>query len=259
MSGLLEACGGKNPEAQEAGLQLQWQWDPSQPLEKQWKIAAPESAVTSNERQVYKDRPQNVRVENKLLVLEAHKEGEVLTSGCVSTKDILNIEVGSRIEASIRMPKGRETLPAFWLLSRNQPYTSSLNPVDDGWSRGRFQLHSGRIIIAGPTDTIPGVMAATASTLHTDYTQVIPSSGTEGVFHTYALDWLEDQLIWRIDGKPFYTLDGQPPGTPEAWPFTAGNDFYAILSLAMSGDANDRVTEDPGAWRMEIASVKYYK
>ncbi len=76
----------------------------------------------NNELQYY--QADNVEVDNGLLVITAREEsvaGSNYTSARITTQDLVAVRYG-RIEASIRLPGGQGTWPAFWLLSQDSPY-----------------------------------------------------------------------------------------------------------------------------------------
>ena len=49
-------------------------------------------------------------------------------------------------------------------------------------------------------------------------------------YHTYAVDWLPDQIRYYLDGKPFVTVDK----SDKDWVFD--HEFYIIINLAMGGN-----------------------
>src|SRR5262245_51540044 len=77
----------------------------------------------NDELQYYTDRPENSRVENGFLVLEARKErfrNRDYTSARLKTQGLQNWTYG-RLEARIQVPNGQGVWPAFWMLGANFP------------------------------------------------------------------------------------------------------------------------------------------
>ncbi|HSC37013.1 MAG TPA: glycoside hydrolase family 16 protein, partial [Chitinophagaceae bacterium] len=75
-------------------------------------------------------RPENARVEDGKLIIEARKEpwqGMQYTSARLSTKGKSDWQYG-RIEVRAKLPKGRGTWPAIWMLGAVNP----LKWPDDG-------------------------------------------------------------------------------------------------------------------------------
>jgi len=94
--------------------------------------------IRASEKQYYTDSLNNARVENGNLIIEAHKEqikNETppfferpayvdnikfadYTSASVTTRSIKDWKY-TKIEIRAKLPKGRGTWPAFWMLGRN--------------------------------------------------------------------------------------------------------------------------------------------
>lgn len=253
------------PEVQ-VGQEVLWQWDPSMPLDAQWNIATPAYQTYNNEKQIYMNRPENVRVEDGILILEARQEGGELSSGLVSTEGMASFGVGSRFEASLRLPKGAGTWPAFWLLSESQPFTQGLTdeewetPIENsaGEERERY-LENGEIDIMEFYGQIPGTVEGTVHTVETSKEGHLTIPDASETFHTYALEWHEDALIWSVDGNTYFTFP-KPANDSHSWPFAGDNQMFIILNLAMGGDGGGEIVSKPDdRWRMEVASVKVTK
>jgi beta-glucanase (GH16 family) len=77
----------------------------------------------NQEMEAYTDRPENVRLENGMLVIEAREEpdmiaGQHYSSARIKTQGLHAWRYG-RIEARIRLPNGQGIWPAFWMLGDN--------------------------------------------------------------------------------------------------------------------------------------------
>ena len=55
------------------------------------------------------------------------------------------------------------------------------------------------------------------------------SGGFADGYHTYAVDWLPDQITWYVDGTAYATINK----TDNDWVFD--HEFYLIINLAMGG------------------------
>src|SRR5689334_11617702 len=107
----------------------------------------------NNELEYYTNDPKNVRIENGNLVIEAVKEskgGKEFTSTRIVSKFKGDWLYG-RIEIRAKLPKGRGTWPAIWMLSTDWKY--------GGWPE------SGEIDIMEHVGYDPGVIHGT---LHSD-------------------------------------------------------------------------------------------
>jgi beta-glucanase (GH16 family) len=84
----------------------------------------------NNELQYYTNRSENARVANGNLIIETKKEsysGKNYTSARLLTKGKAHWTFG-KFEIKARLPSGKGTWPAIWLLSANDP----LHWPDDG-------------------------------------------------------------------------------------------------------------------------------
>ena len=184
----------------------------------------------NNELEYYTDNTNNVRIENGVLVIEARKEnvgGSSFTSGKLVSLGKFARTYG-RFEASIRMPKGYGTWPAFWMLNVNNqwPTTGEIDIMEyrgDRTAETHGTLHYG--------DSYPdNLWDGTTYNAGVDLSQE---------FHEYAVEWDANSITWFFDGVQFkhvtrdpYTLS-PPSNNPEMWPWD--EDFYMILNLAIGG------------------------
>jgi beta-glucanase (GH16 family) len=202
--------------------------------------------IRNNEDQLYtKDRPENARVENGMLIIEARKEhfdnpgfnpkekgaGWVrrnratteYTSASLTTRGKASWTYG-RIEVRAKLPSGRGVWPAIWMLGTN---TSSV-----GWPAG------GEIDIMEFVGFDPGVIHAN---IHVKKYNHMHNNGkgsqvtipdASNAFHVYALEWDSQHLDFLVDDKVYFTYTNEQTGT-DAWPFDKGQ--YLILNLAIGG------------------------
>lgn len=249
------------PPAQVKAVNVLWNenfssYSSSVPNAAYWNVANASQSIYNEEQQKYDASSANVRIEGGNLVLEARNTGAGITSGMVNTKGKVKISQGSRLEARIKLPKGRGVWPAFWLLSDNQPYTTALNPTDADWSTDRFYMHDGEIDIMESYGSYPGVVEATVHSFTQSYEQqrTLPDEG----FHNYWMEWSSNKLVFGVDGNVLSTYVSDP--SPLKWPFTANNQMYVILNVAMGGTGGGQiipsVTDD---WKMLISSITHSK
>lgn len=131
-------------------------------------------------------------------------------------------------EARIRLPKGKGTWPAFWMM-----------PVNNDWSVTPWPL-CGEIDIMEEVGYNPNY---TSSSIHCDAynhtkgTQKTAERLTQGAqddFHLYRLEWTEDYIRTYVDGKMLLNFANDGKGNMTTWPFKRA--FYVILNLAWGGD-----------------------
>lgn len=179
----------------------------------------------NGEAQHYTDRPENARIENGMLVIEARQEryyGSYYTSARLKTQGLQEFQYG-RIEARLRVPAGRGLWPAFWMLGSNFATV--------GWP------NSGEIDIMEYIGREPDLILGT---IHgPGYSGALGLShwnrqdyDIADDFHTYAVEWDEDQITWFYDGEAYGTYTRSDIGERE-WPFD--QPFFIILNLALGG------------------------
>lgn len=205
----------------------------------------------NNELQYYTSREKNIRVEDGKLVIEAHQEN-------LGTREYTSAKIQSRkgsipryayIEVRARLPWGRGTWPAVWMLPDSALY--------GGWPR------SGEIDIMEHVGFDPGVVHGTVHTEafnHMRGTQVgkqrkVPDAGE--AFHVYAVDWTAQRIVFLIDDVEYHVFENNGSGT-DAWPFD--HPFHIILNLAVGGNWGGQQGVDPSVWpqRFEIDYVRVY-
>ncbi len=224
-----------------------------------WNIATSTLPIYNGEQQRYVNSTENVRIANGALILEAHKKTNGYTSGRIDTKGRRAIEVGSRVEARMKLPKGIGTWPAFWMLSGNQVHTSKLNPTDADWAKPRFYLWDGELDIMEAYGSLPGVLEATTHTYAKTRAGAVVRSDSSSVYHTYWMEWRADKLTFGVNNTIMFT-HAKTSDAVSDWPFTADNKYYLILNLAMGGSGGGSIIQAAGDnWKLELASVKYLR
>jgi beta-glucanase (GH16 family) len=207
----------------------------------------------NNEAQFYTRDPENVRVENGRLIIEARKNsvgGRAYTSGRLVTKMKGDWRYG-RIEVKAKLPSGKGTWPAIWMLSTDWKY--------GGWPE------SGEIDIMEHVGYDPGVIHGT---IHTQfYNQVqdpqkgnkIVISDTHEEFHVYAIHWTADKIEFFVDDKRYHVVNKGVDDTFTKWPFDQR--FHLILNVAVGGNWGGAKGIDDAIWpqRMEVEWVRVYQ
>lgn len=130
-------------------------------------------------------------------------------------------------EARIKLPKGRGTWPAFWMM-----------PVNNDWSTTPWPK-CGEIDImeeVGYNANYTSSSIHCESYNHTIGTQKTAERYTENAqteFHNYRLEWTEDYIRTYVDGKVLLSFANDGKNKISTWPFTRA--FYPILNLAWGG------------------------
>lgn len=162
------------------------------------------------------------RVKDDLLQIRALKENGKVYSGRVYAKVKEGWQYGY-IEARIKLPKGKGTWPAFWMM-----------PVHfTGWPKdGEIDIMEE---VGANANYVSSSLHANAH-VHSNGTQVTHEmylKGAEDDFHTYSIMWSHENITTYVDGKVQLSYDNRGLGHDD-WPYDAP--FYVIFNLAWGGD-----------------------
>ncbi|MFN8375385.1 MAG: glycoside hydrolase family 16 protein [Anaerolineae bacterium] len=188
----------------------------------------------NGEAEYYTDRPENARVEDGMLVIEARQERyeeSYYTSARLKTQGLQEFQYG-RVEARLRVPAGRGLWPAFWMLGSNFQQV--------GWPDcGEIDIME---YIGREPDLILGTMhgpgysgALGLSTWNRQEYDIADD------FHTFAIEWDEDQITWFYDDVAYSTYTRSDVGERE-WVFD--QPFFIILNLALGGQLSGPIGLD---------------
>ena len=157
-------------------------------------------------------------------------------------------------EASIKLPKGKGTWPAFWMM-----------PVGNDWNTNPWPM-CGEIDIMEEVGVVPNEVSSSIHTQdynHTKNTQkthAMTISNAEGEFHTYALLWTADEITTYVDGQEQLHVTKAALGSGHnQWPFHYA--FYPIFNLAWGGDWGGMQGVDESALpiTMEVDYIRVFQ
>jgi len=223
-----------------------------------WTHEVQKSGWVNNELQNYVNHktPEGnlvTEIRGGKLRITALKENGKVYSGRVYAKVNQGWQYGY-FEASIKLPKGKGTWPAFWMM-----------PVGNDWGTNPWPM-CGEIDIMEEVGCVPNEVSSSIHTQdynHTKNTQKTHAfvlAGAEGEFHTYALLWTADEITTYVDGKVQLSVKKSVIGsTHNQWPFHYP--FYPILNLAWGGDWGGMKGVDESALpvTMEIDYVRVFQ
>ena len=217
----------------------------------------------NGELQFYTPREKNIVVSDGTLKLIARRETYTgqgpwmpepvtrqYTSGKIETLGKISFQYG-RIEASMKLPRGRGTWPAFWMLGDN------IFEPGIGWPR------CGEIDIMEHGQDFDNLGAAihTQAYNHTIGTQI---TGTYQIddydtdFHTYGLVWSPEELSFSVDGNTYLRITKEGIGDSEAeWPFDQS--FFMILNHAVGGAWGGTPDDSLYPHTVEVDWVRVYE
>ncbi len=203
----------------------------------------------NNEVQNYTNSISNAFVQDGRLVIRAIKSGTTWTSARLVTRHKRDFLYG-RMEVRARLPVGRGTWPAVWMLPTDRAY--------GGWP------DSGEIDIMEHVGYDPGVVHGTIHTKaynHKIGTQVggtvqVPDFNTG--FHTYAIEWTPGKIEFFVDGEAYFRFENDGRGNFATWPFDQR--FHLLLNIAIGGDWGGAQGIDPALTEatMEVDFVRVY-
>ena len=184
---------------------------------------------------------------NGKLCITALKENGKVYSGRVYAKVKQGWTYGY-IEASIKLPKGKGTWPAFWMMPvnfRSWPADGEIDIMEE---------------VGYHPDYVSSSLHANAH-VHSNGTQVtheMKCEGAEGEFHTYAILWTAKNITTYVDGKVQLSYDNRGLGRDD-WPYD--DPFYIIFNLAWGGDWGGAQGVDESALpaTMEVDYVRVFQ
>ena len=209
----------------------------------------------NQEAQYYTDRPENLRVEDGCLVIEARKEqyeGNQYTSARIYSKGKQEFCYG-KLEASISLPSGGGLWPAFWTLGNR-----------GGWP------NCGEIDIMEYVGNAPNRILGTLHTLKDKYGSKSSRAYTgltniENNFHVYGVEWTQEEksgkdvIRFYVDDVVYSEQIEEVIDSDDYWPFNRPN--YFIINMAVGGTLGGNI--DDGIWTsprlMKVDWVRVYQ
>lgn len=206
----------------------------------------------NHELQYYTHSLKNARVGDGVLTIAARKqkiEGSNYSSARLRSKGKGDFLYG-RFEVRAKLPTGRGTWPAIWMLPTDQVY--------GGWPK------SGEIDIMEHVGYDPDNIHITTHTEaynHRINTQRGATRVVEGArtgFHLYRVDWTPDAIHGYIDGQLVLDFPNEGSGH-QVWPFD--KPFHLLLNLAVGGDWGGKEGVDYRIFpaTMQIDYVRVYR
>ena len=197
----------------------------------------------------------NASIENGVLTIEARKEKRgncSYSSARMITRNVTDW-LYCKIEVSAKLPSGKGTWPAIWMLPTDGVYGD--------WPA------SGEIDIMEHVGFDPDVIVQSIHTKRThgdaasNHSVKVP--GVREEFHTYGMEWLPDRIIFSVDGEQTYVYE--KPETAEGdrasdtWPFDQR--MYLLINLAFGGTwgGSMGIDEECLPARFEVDYVRVYQ
>ena len=182
----------------------------------------------NNELENYTNRPENARVQNGMLIIEARREnlgGSAYTSARMKTQGKQSFGINTWVEARINAPEGQGIWPAFWMLG------NSISTV--GWpSCGEIDIME--IQGQNPFRNFGTIHWADVNGQHASFGGIFNSSSSLSAgFHTFAISRTGSSIKWYVD-RIQYGEANIANGVNSTQEFQGA--FFIILNVAVGGN-----------------------
>ncbi|HEU5072517.1 MAG TPA: glycoside hydrolase family 16 protein [Polyangiaceae bacterium] len=230
------------------------------------------TGIRNGEAQAYTDRSENVSLEAGNLILTARAEerdGAMFTSGSVTSEGAFSFTFG-RIEARFAAPVGRGCSAAFWMLPEG-PAPAVPSCIDGSGCYSGTWPAWGDMTVANLQSQLAGQVLGTASygiwdddrggVRHGVFSGDNALVQDPTTYHTYALEWGPERLVWFVDDVEVRTLELPP----EDMYLPNGDDpfqqpFHLRMNLAIGGlDQAPNAADYPQELRIDWIRVWQWK
>jgi beta-glucanase (GH16 family) len=222
-----------------------------------WTYDVGGSGWGNNELQYY-TAGDNCDIANGKLTITARKEdreNSKYTSSRMVTRGLADFTYG-RFEARMKLPVGRGTWPAFWMLPTDRAYGE--------WPR------SGEIDIMEHVGYDPNVVHISTHCeafyfkLGNQKSSKLRVPTAQSDFHNYRVDWTPYSVRGYIDSVNIFEYTNPSQGSSK-WPFDKR--FHMLLNIAIGGDwgGASKINNDNGVdnsifpAKLEVDYVRVYK
>lgn len=210
----------------------------------------------NNELQYYTERPENARIEDGALLIEARAErylGLRYTSARLRTLNKGDWKYG-RIGIRARLPFGQGIWPAIWMLPTDNVYGS--------WAA------SGEIDIVELLGHQPNIVHGTLhygaqwpDNVNTGDSFVLAGADFSDDWHVFQLDWEPEEFRWYVDDV-LYQTQTRWQTTKAPYPAPFDQRFHVLLNVAVGGNwpgDPDESTVFPQVMRVDYVRVYQQK
>ena len=218
------------------GWELVWndEFDGNEIDPAKWEHEVNGEGGGNNELQYYTDRQLNSLIDNGKLAIRALKETYTgpdgtreYTSARLRTKNKGDWKYG-RFEIKAKLPFGQGLWPAIWMLPTDWVY--------GGWAAsGEIDIME---LLGQDTKKVYGTLhygGEWPNNVHTgdSYTLMLGSFSSE--YHTFTIEWEENEIRWYVDGK-LYSTQSSWYSSNAPYPAPFNQRFHIILNVAVGGN-----------------------
>lgn len=193
------------------------------------------SSGGGGEQQYY--APDAFRMRDGVLSIYAEKkasQGYPYTSGIITTQRTFAQKYGYFLIRA-KLPRGQGFWPAFWLLSVSKHYPAEVD-VFELLGHDPFTLH------------MTNHWRDEDGTRRKNKLAFTSESDFSSEFHTFAIDWTQEELKWYVDGILRFSADQGVPSEP----------LFMLINLAVGGNwpgNPDETTQFPGVMQVDYVRV----
>nr|WP_199158995.1 glycoside hydrolase family 16 protein [Pedobacter sp. ASV2] len=222
------------------------------PLTSNWDYDTGGSGWGNNEKEFYTNTTNNASVADGKLTITARKQdigGMNYSSARLVTRGKLDVLYG-RFEIKAKLPTGRGTWPAIWMLPTDRAYgdwpksgeIDIMEHVGYDQDNVHFSTHS----------------EAYYFKINTQKTISKKIDGASTAFHLYRVDWTPFAIRGYYDDVKVFEFTNEGTGY-KVWPFDKR--FHLLLNVAVGGDWGGAQGIDDSIWpqKMEVDYVRYYR
>ncbi|XMB72212.1 glycoside hydrolase family 16 protein [Mycoplasmatota bacterium WC30] len=216
--------------------------------EADWNIQVGDKWANS-ELQHYVNTPKNLFFNNGLVIRATFDSG-IYNSCRINTRDKFFFKYG-RIDIVAKVPKGKGTWPALWMMSQENKYGN--------WPK------SGEIDImehVGRNENQVFLCLHTETYNHRNSEQYYFETKVENAtdeFHKYSIDWDEQGITYYIDDDLIvkYNKADKADSSHKGWPFD--QEFFLIINLAIGGKFGGEVADSIFPADFIIKDIKVFQ
>lgn len=196
----------------------------------------------------------NASVENGKLIITAIKEASgtrQYSSARLVTKGKRDMKYG-RIEIKAKIPAGRGSVSALWMLASQTTYGTTFWP------------DQGEIDIMEHVGFNPGIIHASIQTNIFNYTiatqktakTTLPTFDKE--FHIYRMDWTPDEIKAFLDDNEFFSFKRRQFAPWQEWPFHHPQHILVNIAIGGNWGGLNGIDDTIFPIRMELDYIRYY-
>ncbi|WP_149242933.1 glycoside hydrolase family 16 protein [Dyadobacter sp. 32] len=245
------------PKLYEFGSTPVWQDEfnySGKPDHTKWSYNLGDHGWGNHELQNYTNDAKNARVENGNLIIEAirEKSGKLdYSSARLVSKEKGDFLYG-KFEIRARLPQGRGTWPAIWMLASQNNYGNK------GWpDNGEIDIMEH---VGFDQNRVHGNVHTKAfnHAIKTNKGNNILVPNVSSEFHVYTCEWQPDYIAILVDGKEYFRFKKESSWEWQEWPFDKPQ--HLLINIAVGGDWGGQKGVDDSIFpqKMEVDYVRVY-